>query len=166
MTGSWKQTFKTILIVLSMMGLTFCKDAQRKNDGNKTDLMKYGVPYSIAAPQDVEITKIGQGDLTDVSVKNKSGFDLQIFMAPAQSADIAKLKQNKKVVFTSNPSFSKIVEEYEDGYLFEKNNPDGSKSYDFIVVKVVGANEINFQCGNSKDFSEKEVKTIVASLQN
>ncbi len=76
----------------------------KKDD--KTDLLKYGVPYSITAPEDVKISKIGQGDLTDVSVKNNKGYDLQIFMGSAQSSDINKIKENKRIIFTSNPFFS------------------------------------------------------------
>ena len=153
-------------IVLPMMILIACKQTDQGIKNGRTDLLKYGIPYSITAPADIQVTKIGQGDLTDVSVKNNSGYDVQIFMGSARSSDISKLKENKKVIFASNPFFNKIVEEYEDGYLFEKTNQEGMQSYDFIIIKVIGSNEINFQCGNSKEFSEKEVKEMVKSIRN
>lgn len=154
------------VIVLPIIILFACKHTDQGTKNGRTDLMKYGVPYSIKAPADIQVTKIGQGDLTDVSVKNNSGYDVQIFMGSARSSDISKIKENKKVIFASNPFFSKIVEEYEDGYLFEKTNQEGKKSYDFIIIKVIGSNEINFQCGNSKEFSEKEVKEMVKSIRD
>ena len=154
----------TIITAIFLL-LQSCKETHDGKKDGKTDLLKYGVPYSIAAPEDVKITKIGQGDLTDVSVKNNKGYDLQIFMGSAQSSDINKIKENKRIIFTSNPFFSKIIEEYEDGYLFEKTNQEGDKSYDFIIIKVIGTNEINFQSGNSREFNEKEVKDIVKSIR-
>ena len=161
-----KQVAILTIITSIFFSLQSCKDNHVRKKDDKTDLMKYGVPYSIKAPEDVKITKIGQGDLTDVSINNNKGYDLQIFMGSAQSSDINKIKENKRIIFTSNPFFSKIIEEYDDGYLFEKTNQEGDKSYDFIIIKVIGTNEINFQCGNSREFNEKEVKDIVKSIRS
>ncbi len=69
----------TIITAIFLL-LQSCKETHAGKKDDKTDLLKYGVPYSITAPEDVKITKIGQGDLTDVSVKNNKGYDLQIFI--------------------------------------------------------------------------------------
>ena len=131
-----------------------------------TDLLKYGIPYSIKAPSDVAITKIGKGELSDVSIKNNSGYDLQIFMGSASTSDLKRIIDSKKNIVITNPSFSKIVEEYDDGFLFEKTNDEGNRTYDFVIVKIIGPNEINFQSGNSKEFTESDVKKMVASIRN
>ena len=151
-------TFSIICLLIS------CKENSTKIDPNFQDLMKYGIPYSLRAPDDVKINKLGSGQLVDLSLKNDQGFDVQIFMSPAISNDLIKLKANKKNEIRANPFFVKIIEEFEDGFLYEKRNDIGDKNYDFIIIKIVGNNEIVFQCGNSKEFSEKEVKTMISSV--
>jgi hypothetical protein len=159
---------RLFVVVFLSQFIFSCQNSGKSSSstGVKTDLLKYGVPYTITAPTDVEISKIGRGELTDVSIKNKEGYDLQIFMVAAFTSDVEKLKTEKKINITSNPSFSKIVEEYDDGFLYEKLTDDGKRTYDFSVIKLVGANEINFQCGNSKEFTESEVKAMVQSIRN
>ncbi len=155
----------TTISVLCLIVFSFfsCKDSKVEKTG-KTDLMKYGIPYAVKAPTDVSITHNGTGKLTDVSLQNKNGYDVQVFMSEAYTKDTNKLKQQKKEMITGNPYFSKIVEEYEDGFLYEKRSDDASVSYDFILIKIVGEKEINFQCGNSKAFSEAEVKNMIKTI--
>ncbi len=153
-----------VLLLLMFSSFLACKDTFVTSDKNKTNLMSYGIPYSISAPDDVSITKIGSGSLADVSVKNQSGYDIQIFMGDAFTNDLTKLKQQKKESISANPFFVKIVEEYKNGFLYEKTTDDGKRTYDFVMVKILGDKEINFQCGNSKEFSEQEVKLMVKSV--
>lgn len=155
---------KLLLLMVVLSGtLIGCK--QKNQSDKKTDLMKYGIPVSIDAPSDVEISKLGSGRLADVSLKNQNGYDIQIFMAEAFSNDLTKLKQQKKETVTANPFFSKIVEEYPDGFLYEKITNEDTRNYDFIIIKVMGDKEINFQCGNSKEFSEQEVKNMIHTIR-
>jgi hypothetical protein len=151
--------FFTFLITLVSFG---CKNKPAPNELN---LMKYGIPYSIKAPKNVEISTLGSGNLADVLIKNKSGYDIQIFMSDAVTNDFKKLKQQKKEALRLNPYFIKIVEEYDDGFIFEKSTGPDTRSYDFALIKVVGDREINFQCGNTKEFSETEVKAMIQSIR-
>ena len=161
---------KLICSIWSLLFLIFicimfgCKENNVSSEKNTSSLMKYGIPWSIKAPDDVIFTKIGSGTLADVSVKNQSGYDVQIFMGNAFTNDLIKLKQQKKDAINANPFFVKIVEEYPDGFIYEKMTDEGKRIYDFVIVKIVGDKEINFQCGNSKEFSEQEVKSMVKSI--
>lgn len=156
----------SVLIVFSSLLLFACKEKSGKRDINKTDLLKFGIPYSLNTPSDVTISKIGNGNLADVSVRNQSGYDIQIFMGNAYTNDFTELKKQKKELVSANPFFVKIVEEYKDGFLYEKQTDTGILTYDFIIVKILGDKEISFQSGNSKEFSETEVKTMVKSIQD
>lgn len=131
---------------------------------NGTDLMKYGIPYTIVAPDDVTLTKIGSGTLSDVNIKNNRGYDVQVYMSDAYTADLAKLKQMKKDQVIEHPQFSKIVEEFDNGFLYEKQADDGNRSFDFMIIKVQGDKEINFQAGNSKPFTETDAKSMIQSV--
>ncbi|MEZ4910359.1 MAG: hypothetical protein R2774_05825 [Saprospiraceae bacterium] len=130
------------------------------------DLLQYGIPYILNCPLDVTTQKIGQGSLYYVAIRNAKGYDLQVFMSPATTNNLSTLRQRKKTELLSNPQFVKIIEEYNEGFLYEKNLDGLSSSYDFIYFVVKGDNEINFQCGNSKAFSEQEVRSMLESVRN
>jgi hypothetical protein len=142
-----------------------CKDKHTIRHDDLTDLLQYGIPYAIKAPADVVINRIGQGELTDVSIKNDSGFDLQVFMSKARTSDVKKIINEKKNLVVTNPFFVKIIEEYDDGFMFENRSDEGKISVDFILVKIIGDNEITFQCGNSREFVESEVKEMVKAIK-
>ncbi|MBK9734372.1 MAG: hypothetical protein IPO92_05135 [Saprospiraceae bacterium] len=152
------------ILILTMFIISSCDWKQNKKSIKSLDLMKYGIPYAINAPADAVVTKLGSGQLIDILIKNKDGYDVQAFMSLAYTNDLNKLKQNKKEEIISNPYFVKIIEEFDEGFLFEKKTSEGVKSYDFNIIKIVGDNEINFQCGNSKEFSERDVKSMIKTI--
>ena len=158
------RTLMLTIILISTLFLFSCKDGSKSSSPNSLDLMKYGVPYSINAPDDVSITKVGSGKLEDISIRNKSGYDVQLFMGDAFSSNLEKLKSIKKEEITSNPTFKKIIEEFENGFIYEKISDIGNRNYDFVVIIIQGNKEINFQAGNSKEFTEDEVKSMVKSI--
>jgi len=149
------------IFLIALISIFSCN---QKVKDTGTDLMKYGIPYTLQAPKDVTISKVGSGNLADVNVKNNDGYDIQIFMGNAFSTDLIKLKQQKKDQVTAHPEFSKIVEEYEEGFIYEKKNYLSERSFDFSIIKIMGDKEINFQGGNSKPFNEAEVKKMVQSI--
>jgi len=159
-------TFKLIFYSVALFTITIwgCKDVAKTSSPDALDLMKYGVPYSINAPIDVKVTKVGAGKLEDIYIKNNSGYDLQVFMGDAFSSDLEKLKSIKKEEITSNPSFKKIIEEFDNGFIYEKVSEIGERNYDFSIIVVQGDKEITFQAGNSKEFTEVEVKAMVKSI--
>ncbi len=62
-------------------------------------------------------------------------------------------------------SFKKIIEEFDNGFIYEKMSDVGERNYDFeAIIEVQGDKEITFQAGNSKEFTEAEVKTMVNSI--
>ncbi len=128
------------------------------------DLMKYGIPVTLQAPADVAATQVGKGQVTDVAVKNDKGYDIQVFMTDAVSSDLKQLVQQKKEQAATNPYFVKIVEEYEDGFIFEKTSAT-EKSYDFYLIRIMGDKQVDFQCGNSVLFSEAQVKAMIKSVR-
>lgn len=154
-----KSLFFTFLIFTYIVG---CQSNTKPKNG--TDLLKYGIPYTIIAPDDVSMSKIGAGSLSDVNIKNNTGYDLQIFMSEAYTADMPRLIKIKKDQVIEHPQFSKIVEEFDNGFLYEKQDADGSRSFDFVIIKIQGDKEINFQAGNSKPFTESEVKSMIQSV--
>ncbi len=142
-----------------------CKPDQRAKP-NAINLLKYGIPCTIQSPGNVNIQKVGQGNLYDVSISNGKDFDVQVFMTSATSNNLTTIRQRKKEELLSNPQFIKIIEEYNDGFLFEKAGDEQQSTYDFITILLKGENEITFQAGNSKFFTEDEVRNMIAAVRN
>lgn len=142
--------------------ITGCRQEVKKQGGY--DLMKHGIPVTLAAPDDVTASQRGQGTTTDVEISNAKGYDVQVFMFDASTSDMQSLINQKKEVAASNPDFVKIVEEYADGFLYEKSS-GGQKSYDFYLIKISGDKEINFQCGNGGLYTESQVKQMIRSVR-
>lgn len=157
---------KFILFYLLVFIFFLYHCSHKKHDAGKggLSLLSYGIPCTIQAPADVQINQIGSGKLADVAIRNKSDYDIQVFMSAAYTTDLIKIKAQKKAEIASSPIFRKIIEEGDSGFIFENQLEDGSLAYDFKVVKVIGSNEVVFQCGNTRAYTEAEVKKMFRSI--
>ena len=99
-----------------------CSPASRgdQSDWSKLDLMPYGIPIEITAPDSARVNVTRVGEVEDVAVRNegKQPFSVQIFVQPLLLNDMAALKFNQINEVRSNPEFGKIVEEDEQGFIF------------------------------------------------
>ncbi len=161
MARIYKIKYFLVFLFLSLFFLN-CKGKKQQSEG--MDLMKYGIPYTIKAPTDAKATQTQSGYLTNVNISDGKFYEVQVFMADANTADLKKLKQEHKEILIMHPAFSKIIEEFDNGFIFEKQEDDGTKSYDFYIVKIVGNNEISFIGGNTHYFTEDQVKKMVKSI--
>lgn len=154
------------LHLLISIGLVFfyysCKPEKSKHQG--MDLMKYGIPYTIFAPDDVIATQIGGGQMVDLKLTNNTNYDIMIFMSRAQTKHMDRLKQFKKEEVSFYPGFIKIVEEYNEGFLYEMYGSTGNLSYGFFAVKIVGDQEISFISGAGRDYTEAETKAMLRTI--
>jgi len=151
-------TLITLLVLLAG-----CRQEVKMKGG--FDLMKFGIPVTLQAPEGVTATQQGKGSTVDVRVTDSKGYDIQVFMFDATTSDLKSLVSQKKEIAASHPDFVKIVEEYEDGFLYEKKS-GAQKSHDFFLIRVSGDKEINFQCGNGGNYSESQVKTMINSIRS
>lgn len=158
------KTINTIssLSILIILLLGSCES--KRNTPKGQDLLKYGIPYTIDAPEQVTITKSQTGRLAAVNIKDGHGYDVQVYMSDANTNNLTKLKQDKKDAITAHPAFNKIIEEYDQGFIYERKDIEGDLSFDFELIVIQGDKEINFQAGNSKLFTEAEVKIMVKSI--
>ncbi len=128
------------------------------------DLMKYGMPIKIHAPQDAEITSDDLGIMQDVTVKYGDDFNIQIFSGSTienSAADVAAKLKNEVI---NGTYFSEIVREEADGFVFKKDI-DGSIDYDFRYVKLSGGSDFVFQTGLYGKYTLEQVETMFASVK-
>ena len=138
-----------------------------KNDKSKEknlDLLQYGFPISINAPENAEVKTSDFGIMQDLTVKGDDNYSIQILKGEATTNDVAKSKAEQLSLVKSGMYFSKVIEEYEDGFIFEKDI-DGKLNYDFRYIKIMGDQEYIFQTGLIGTFTESEVKDLYASVK-
>lgn len=153
-----------ILIVVAL-SLFMVSCGNQKADLPALDLMSKGLPIKINAPQDADVEVNDYGLMKDVTVKKEEGYYLQIFSSDAMVVDVAKIKAEKMVEVKKSPSFSKIVKEQEDGFIYEKFRSDSTLNYDFRHVRIQGDKQYIFQTGLIGKFSLDDVETMYQSVQ-
>lgn len=153
-----------VWIILAISFFYFCGCQQKRKQGKGMDLLKYGIPYTVMAPDDTKVSRIGGGQMTDIKLSDGQAYDVLIFMKRAETKNINRLKQFRKEEVSFYPNFKKIVEEYNEGFLYEIYGSTGEAAYAFYAIKVVGDHEIDFISGNNKDFTEKEVKDMIKTV--
>lgn len=143
-----------------------CKEPNNRNQSGLS-LMKYGIPVTLNVSQDAVVSQSSAGNLgVDVSVKYGDDFNMHIFMTNAVSSNVAAVKQRLKEDAIANPYFIKMLEEFDDGFIFEKNSVNSfDKRYDFRRIKIQGDKEIIFQTGVTGEYDEKAIKKMYNAIR-
>ncbi|MBK8621851.1 MAG: hypothetical protein IPN79_08840 [Saprospiraceae bacterium] len=134
------------------------------SEKGKTTLHKYGIPVSLLLPVDVDIRKTSDGKISAVAIRNDSGYNMLVLMGETNFSTAQKAKFQQREQIVNNPAFIKIVEDYEDGFLFEWQGEDRIM-YDFRHIKIVGNKEIVFQAGSTCECPEDAVMNMLASVK-
>ncbi|MBT8233018.1 MAG: hypothetical protein HKO66_14480 [Saprospiraceae bacterium] len=157
------QIFFCFIIAL----LFSCKGDGVKSDFVDLDLMSYGMPIKIKSPTDPVISKDDLGIVKEVTVKKGDGFYIQILSGKSYIRDIHKLVAQQKSDASESKYFSKIIEETDNGFIFEKKYPelDDRITYDFRYIKIQGDNQFTFQAGLMGQYTLDEIKAMFTAVQ-
>ncbi len=130
----------------------------------KLDLLSYGFPIEINAPEGAEIKKSDLGVMSDITIRKGDDYYVQIFGSDANTIKIADVKTSLLADVKSGRYFSKIVEEYDNGFIFEKKI-DERINYDFRYIKLQGDKEYVYQTGLIGTYTEDMVRTMYNSVK-
>lgn len=153
----------SLFIILLFVFLSSCK-SDPLADMKKTELMSYGFPIAVHVPEGAKIQKTDLGVMQDLTIKANDNYYVQIFSSDANTMDLSKVVNEKLSEAKSHPFFSKIIQEDEDGFIFEKD-VDGTLNFDFRYVKLQGDKEFVFQTGLVGNYTEEEVRAMYASVK-
>ena len=129
------------------------------------DLMKYGLPISINAPEASVVEADDMGIMKDVTVKSGDDYFIQIYSSVATSMDATKILADKKIEVEAGPFFTKIISEETNGFIYEKQITETTIDHDFIYVKIQGDTEYVFQTGLFGTFSLEQVQKMYDSVK-
>ncbi len=129
------------------------------------NLLSYGVPFTIMAPDSSLIKKEDWGTIQIVTVKKGSDYDLQIQSSEATSTDIATVKAQKIIDVKNERYFSKIIKEDPDGFVFETQPDSTTNYYGFRYITIQGDKEYVIQNGMSGTFTLEQAENMYEAIK-
>ena len=129
------------------------------------DLLTYGIPFSINAPDSAEVEVKDFGSIVkDVTIKNGKDYYVQIFASDARNTDAAVVKKEQLDEIKSNPYFSRVVEDLPSGFIYESKIDSSNINYGFKFVKLQGSKEYLISNGLIGSFSEEQIRKMYESV--
>lgn len=153
-------------IFIAAVLLTFMACQQDNREALKPlNLLDYGVPLTIMAPDSAEINTMDMIVTKDITVKKGEDYFVQIYASDATTTDIAKIKADQLSDVKSNRYFSRIVQEDESGFIYETAVDSSLVNYGFRYILLKGDKEYIFQTGLIGDFSQEDVEVMYKAVK-
>lgn len=157
---------KNTLVFFILITLLFsCKNSDPSEGLQSLDLMQNGLPIKIKAPEGAVVESDNLGFIQDVTIKGDNNFYVQIQGGTATTLDPKVVKSNLLIDLEKAKYFSKVIEENEIGFIYEKDLGGGHLNYDFRYVKIQGDKEYVFQRGLVGTYTLDEIKVMYAAVQ-
>ncbi len=129
------------------------------------DLMPYGVPLTIEAPDSAKVKTTDLGLIKDITVKEGEDYYIQLYASSASTNDVAKIKTDQLSEVKNNRFFSKIVKEEADGFIYETAIDSANINYGFRYIYLQGDMEYIFQTGLIGTFTQEETEMMYEAVQ-
>ncbi len=156
----------TPIILFALLIFAACQQDEMAN-WQSVSLQDYGLAVDILVPDTTEL-KIKEDDLgimKDITVQDGEGYSLQIFVADANTSDLKQLVETQKREVKAQPLFHAIIEEYDDGFLFQNSIDSTTQSFDFRKIILKGGKEYTFRAGMLGIYSEDQARNMYKSIQ-
>ncbi len=155
---------KKLLPLFAILLFIFsCQPQDTIGDLKPLDLLKYGVPISINAPDSAVVKKTKIGDWDDITVK-KGEYSLQIFVRNAITNDLEKIKAEELALVKEEKVFSKIIKEEERGFIYE-TAIDSLSNYNFKYIHLQADRVYTFQKGLADNLTQAQAENIYNSVK-
>lgn len=131
-------------------------------------LLQYGIPITVLAPDSVSVEKEDWVVQQSISLRNEDEqYFVQIWIRDADLYDISSVKEEKLAEVQGDPSFSKVVKEDPDGFIYERKIDSSTVNYDFRHFQVKGDKEYTSQTDlTTQLFTLDEVMNMYMAVRN
>ena len=154
-----------LILGIATLGVFACQNTS-KTTLKPLNLLQYSIPMTIMAPDSAKVVSGSLSFSHDVTIKSEAdNYDIQIFAYDATTTNLASVKASHLAEVTSNTYFSKIIEEEEEGFIYEMTFDSTATNYGFRYLRIQGDREYIFQSGLVGIFNLKEVKTMYNAVK-
>lgn len=132
------------------------------------NLLPFGMPITVKAPNDTLITSGSFGDMQEVVIKSKDSsslYRLQIYSVAASIIDVGAIVAEEKALVESDSSFTKYIEEEPNGFIYEYKYSDAEVGYDFRYVRIQGDKKYTFQTALGLFRTEEAAKMMFEAVK-
>ena len=150
-------------LILACLILVGCNGKKSDNYPSK-DLLKHGFAISVKAPDDAEIKFDDLGIMQELTIIKDNEYNIQILKSITNTTSAKQAIEGQKGLVKNDLYFSKIIEEYDNGFIFEKKIDDNI-NYDFRYIKLIGEHEYIYQTGMVGTYTEESVREMYNSVQ-
>ena len=134
------------------------------SDGLETiSLQEHGANIDIKIPAGAEVSSESIGYRKQISVQQDK-FDVVILVGDEETRTPAEIKKEKLESVKALDIFSKVVQEDDNGFIYEINQGT-DKNYDFRYVYVKNGSSHDFRRGFVGDYTLDEVKTMYNAVK-
>ena len=131
----------------------------------ETSLLSHGMPIVILTPPNPVISKQDMRVQREVSVRKGKGFAVDVYESSATTRDLAAIKGRLLFEVQGNPYYQKVIEDGEQGFIYQTAIDSSYINYGFRYFLVQGDNEYVFQSGLGTKFTEDEVRTMYEAVK-
>ena len=129
------------------------------------DLMSYGMPIVIHAPEGADVRKMDLVVSKDILVDAGPDFKVQIFESNADTRDLAEIKQRMETEVRRSPYFSKILKEDASGFIYETQVDSNYVNFGFRHVRIQADKEYIFQQSLGGKFTQEAIESMYSAVQ-
>lgn len=156
---------KIIPVLFSCILVLLACTKDKMADLKPLNLLQYGMPLTIMAPDSADIKKENWVSQQGISVKKGKDYSIQVWSADASTTDIATIKAAKIAELKEERFFSRIVTEDPDGFIFENKIDSMTMYYGFRQFSVQGDKEFIIQNGLAGNFSLDQAELMYQAVK-
>ena len=133
------------LFLIGLISMACSQEVDESANYKPLKLLSYDVPITILAPDSAKVEVMDFKVQKDITVKKGDDYSIQIYAGEASTNDVSKLKQQQLEETKNNQYFSKIIQEDEDGFIYERMIDSTYLNYGFKHFRIKGDREYIFQ---------------------
>ena len=155
---------KVFFYALALISIFACSTETEKA-WEAIDLLAYGLPVSIHAPDSALVKVNSSGVIKDITIEKGNTFEVQVFASPITSNSLTELKTAQVEEVKSNRYFTKILKDEEQGFVYETAIDSNNVNYGFRWVHYQGDLEYVFQQSLGGIFSKDAVEKMYEAVK-
>ncbi len=152
------------IVLILFLSLIYACSSENNEQLETLSLLQYGLPITILAPDSAKVKSVDMGILKDVTITGDENYSIQIIASRSLNSDMKTLIAEQLAEVKQNPFFSKVVEEEENGFIFENAIDSTRTNYGFRYIHLAGDQELIIQNGLLGIFSREDIDQMYRAV--
>ena len=157
--------YKNIICLFLGLGLIVSCAEDPSSQWEETNLIEYGVPLKIKAPDSIEVKKSSLAGMEDITIKGDNAYSLQIFASEVNTRDLGVLVSEQRSLVQEENYFRAFEKEWDAGFIYSMQLDSNTITYDFRHIRLQGDKQYIFQAGMMDSHTQEEIERLVSAVR-